>query len=324
MTDVLDVKNLKVSIRSDSHKFDVLNGINFSIQKGETLGLVGESGCGKTMTSLSILRMIDPPGKIESGDILLEKTNLMKLSHENMRKIRGNRISMIFQEPMNSLNPVFTIGEQLGEMFRVHLNDSRSEARKKSIEMLELVNLPSPEQRMKEYPHQLSGGMRQRVIIAMALACKPDLLIADEPTTALDVTIQAQILSLLVDLQKQMGMSILFITHDLGIVSEICDRVLVMYAGKIVESGPVQRVFQSPHHPYTQGLMKSIPRLGLKTKKLATIGGSIPSLWELPKGCRFSNRCPLVQASCKEKEPELRGVEEGREVACWLVRDRDA
>lgn len=327
MDKLLEVKNLSTSFISDQGRLRAVDDVSFFVRKGETVGLVGESGCGKSVTSLSLLRMIDSPGRIDSGEIWLNGTNIMTLSNSQMRKVRGSEISMVFQEPMNSLNPVFTVGNQIAEVFRIHQNLSGSELRQKTLEMLKLVNIPSPEKRIDEYPHELSGGMRQRVMIAMALACKPKLLIADEPTTALDVTIQAQILTLMVRLQKELGMAILFITHDLGVVAEVCDYVLVMYAGKIIESGKVSDLFKSPRHPYTKGLLASIPRLGKRQATLPAIGGVIPSLAELPKGCRFSNRCPYAKDLCHQKEPVLEELPEGRNVACWFhqeIRDKNA
>ncbi len=324
MTSLLEVKGLCTSFVYERRKFLAVDDVSFSIGEGEAVGLVGESGCGKSMTSLSLLRMVDTPGKIEKGEIWLKGRNLMTLSEAQMRQVRGNQMSMIFQEPMNSLNPVFTVGNQISEVFRIHQKLSRSEANAKAIEMLRLVNIPSPEKRVNEYPHQLSGGMRQRVMIAMALACHPALLIADEPTTALDVTIQAQILALMSRLQKEFGMAILFITHDLGLVAEICKRVLVMYAGRIIESGSVAEVFRNPLHPYTKGLLNSIPHLGKRQAVLPTIGGSVPPLWDLPTGCRFSNRCPRRMDICSTKEPPMKKGQNGSSAACWLVEDAHA
>lgn len=315
---LLVVKDLSTSFNSEGRKFLAVDNISFSIGKGETVGLVGESGCGKSITSLSLLKMIDPPGYLSHGEIWLDNRNLMDLSEGEMRKIRGNEISMIFQEPMHSLNPVFSIGDQIAEVFQLHGHLKKGEARLKAIEMLKLVNIPSPEKRINDYPHQLSGGMRQRVMIAMALACKPKLLIADEPTTALDVTIQAQILTLIGDLQKEVGMAILFISHDLGVIAEICDYVLIMYAGKIVESGTVQDIFCNPLHPYTRGLLASVPRLGHRQQSLATVEGTVPPLWNLPKGCRFSNRCPQVMPQCTQNEPRLTKIREKAYTACYL------
>ena len=317
MDTLLEVKNLSTSFLTEYGPLRAVDDISFSIKKSETVGLVGESGCGKSVTSLSLLRMIDSPGKIESGEIFFNQRNLLDLSESEIRKIRGNEISMIFQEPMNCLNPVFTIGNQIGEVFRIHRNLSKKESTLKTIEMLKLVNIPSPEKRINDYPHHLSGGMRQRVMIAMALACHPKFLIADEPTTALDVTVQAQILTLMAQLQSELGMAILFITHDLGVVAEICDRVMIMYAGKIVESGRVSKVFKEPRHPYTKGLLDSIPKLGQKKHFLPTVGGTIPSLWELPKGCRFSNRCPYKKEICQKEEPRLENIGPQESVACW-------
>jgi len=321
MTDsLLRVEHLVTSFRTDRGLIRAVDDISFSINKGQTVGLVGESGCGKSVTSLSILRLIQsPPGRIEpSSKIIFGGEDIVKLSEPQMRGLRGNRISMIFQEPMTSLNPVFTIGDQIGEVFRIHRGASKKEARERSIEMLRLVRMAAPEQRVDEYPHQLSGGMRQRIMIAMALACRPELLIADEPTTALDVTIQAQILDLMANLQRELNMAILLITHDLGVVAEVCDYVIVMYAGKIAEQGSVEAIFRAPTHPYTVGLLNSIPRLGHKTEYLPTIEGTVPSLANLPQGCRFQDRCKHVHAKCREQEPPLRSVAPGHEAACWL------
>jgi oligopeptide/dipeptide ABC transporter ATP-binding protein len=316
---LLRVENLVTSFKTERGVIRAVDDISFEVKKGQTVGLVGESGCGKSVTSLSILQLIQsPPGKIESGKILFGGKNLLDLGDSGMRGIRGNRISMIFQEPMTSLNPVFTIGNQISEVFRIHQNASKKAARERSIEMLRLVKIPAPEQRIDEYPHQLSGGMRQRIMIAMALACKPELLIADEPTTALDVTIQAQILDLMAQLQTELNMAILLITHDLGVVAEVCDYVLVMYAGRIAEQGPVELLFNEPRHPYTAGLLKSIPRLGHKTKVLPTIEGTVPSLANLPVGCRFQSRCPYVHDRCLKEEPQLVSVGDDRQAACWL------
>lgn len=319
---LLQVDQLVTAFKLESGILRAVDHVSFSIDKGETLGLVGESGCGKSVTSLSILRLIaSPPGKIESGRILFEGKDLVKLTEPEMRSMRGNRISMVFQEPMTSLNPVFTIGDQIAEVFRIHQKSSRTEAREKAIEMLKLVKIPAPESRFDEYPHQLSGGMRQRVMIAMALACRPQLLVADEPTTALDVTIQAQILDLIQKLQKELNMAVLLITHDLGVVAEVCDRVVVMYAGKVVEEGTVNQIFNKPQHPYTLGLLKSIPKLGHRSEYLPTIEGTVPSLLNLPQGCRFQSRCSKVHDACRQKEPLLQAVgnEENHKAACFLV-----
>ncbi len=301
-----------------------VDGVSYQLNKGEPLGVVGESGCGKSVTALSILRLIPvPPGKVVGGKILFSGDNLLDLSDDEMRKIRGNRISMIFQEPMTSLNPVFTIGNQIQETFRLHQGLSRKDALIETIEMLKLVNIPSPERCVKQYPHELSGGMRQRAMIAMALGCKPEVLIADEPTTALDVTIQAQILDLMIKLKEELGMAIILITHNLGVISETVRRVLVMYAGKIMEEAKTKVLFQNPQHPYTTGLLKSVPRLGDKVRfgkvRLNEIPGMVPSLYELPSGCKFSTRCCSVMAICKEKEPELKEIEQGHFNRCWLT-----
>ena len=332
---LLTVSNLVTSFHVGGKWVNAVDNCSFQVRKGRTLGIVGESGCGKSVTSLSIMRLIpSPPGRISSGEIEFEGQNLLHLKESEIRKIRGNRISMIFQEPMTSLNPVFTVGNQISEVYRLHKGASKREARELSIEMLTAVKIPSPEKRIDEYPHQLSGGMRQRVMIAMALACKPSLLIADEPTTALDVTIQAQILDLMNDLQNQQKMSTILITHDLGVVAETCEDVVVMYAGRVVERASVQELFTNPRHPYTQGLMESIPKLGVKQERLKTIPGLVPSLGNFPKGCRFQDRCRLASSECRDAEPELRkvpsafsgvqaqalakeGISTGTEVACF-------
>ena len=316
---LLEVKNLVTSFHTERGVVRAVDGVSFNIPKGKTVGLVGESGCGKSVTSLSILRLIQsPPGKITNGEILFEGEDLLKLNDAQMRKVRGNRISMIFQEPMTSLNPVFTIGNQIGEVFRIHQGADKKEARDRAIEMLRLVKIPAPEKRVDEYPHQLSGGMRQRVMIAMALACRPELLIADEPTTALDVTIQAQILDLMAELQQELNMSILMITHDLGVVAEVCDHVIVMYCGKIAEEAPVEQIFNAPQHPYTIGLLSSIPKLGEKVDVLPTIEGNVPSPGNLPRGCRFQDRCNKVHDQCRQEEPALYQTATGHQTACYL------
>lgn len=317
---LLHVKNLVTSFKTEAGTIRAVDDLTLQIRKGQTVGLVGESGCGKSVTSLSILRLIQsPPGYIESGQIEFDGKNILELDEAGMRKIRGNRISMIFQEPMTSLNPVFTIGDQIGEVFRIHQNANRKEARQRAIDMLRLVKIPAPEERVDEYPHQLSGGMRQRIMIAMALACRPELLVADEPTTALDVTIQAQILDLMADLQQELNMAILLITHDLGVVAEVCEYVIVMYAGRIVEEGPVTEIFKDPKHPYTAGLLRSIPRLGQKVATLPTIEGSVPSLANLPLGCRFQERCEFVHDKCRQVEPQLFQISRSHKSACHLV-----
>lgn len=314
---VLEVSNLETSFFIGGKQLKAVDNVSFSVGRGRTLGIVGESGCGKSVTSLSVMRLIPwPPGKITAGTINLEGKDLLKLSEDEMRKYRGNKISMIFQEPMTSLNPVFTVGDQVGEVYRVHKGANKREARDRAIEMLRQVRIPSPEQRVDEFPHQLSGGMRQRVMIAMALACRPGLLIADEPTTALDVTIQAQILALMNNLQAEVGMSVVLITHDLGVVAETCDDVVVMYAGKIVERASTKELFTNPKHPYTRGLMESIPKLGAHQSRLKTIPGLVPGLGNLPNGCRFQDRCPLASDECRAADPALRDVGGKHEVAC--------
>jgi oligopeptide/dipeptide ABC transporter ATP-binding protein len=321
---VLEIRDLKTYFFTYEGVAKAVDGVTYQLAKGEPLGLVGESGCGKSVTALSILRLIPiPPGKIVGGEILFKGKNLIDLSEEEMRKIRGNRISMIFQEPMTSLNPVFTIGNQIQETIKLHQGLSKRDSLEKAIEMLRLVNIPSPERCVNQYPHELSGGMRQRAMIAMSLACNPEILIADEPTTALDVTIQAQILDLLNKLKEELGMAIILITHNLGVIAETVNRVLVMYAGKIVEEAKTKTLFENPQHPYTRGLLKSIPRLGDKVRhgkvRLSEIPGVVPSLYEIPSGCKFSTRCPSVMDICKEKEPELKEIEKGHFSACWLT-----
>jgi peptide/nickel transport system ATP-binding protein/oligopeptide transport system ATP-binding protein len=316
---ILSVENLRTSFTIGGKLLHAVDDCSFQVNKGQTLGIVGESGCGKSVTSLSIMRLIpSPPGKISGGKIMFEGQDLCKLSDAEMRKIRGNKISMIFQEPMTSLNPVYTVGDQIAEVFRLHRGANKAQARERAIEILKKVRSPSPEKRVDEYPHQLSGGMRQRVMIAMALACEPALLIADEPTTALDVTIQAQILELMNVLREETGMACILITHDLGVVAETCDYVAVMYGGKIVEESPVRELFQKPKHPYTQGLLRSIPKLGQHTKRLSTIAGLVPSLGNFPKGCRFQDRCEFKQAQCTQEEPVLRPLA-GSRVSCHFA-----
>jgi oligopeptide/dipeptide ABC transporter ATP-binding protein len=313
---VLEVKNLETSFTSEYGVVKAVDNVSFDVYRGKTLGIVGESGCGKSVTSLSIMRLIpNPPGKITGGQVLYKGQDLLKLSPDAMRKVRGNEISMIFQEPMTSLNPVFTIGNQICEAISLHQDLSRAEVKNKAVEMLKLVGIPSPEKRVADYPHQLSGGMRQRVMIAMALSCNPNVLIADEPTTALDVTIQAQILDLLKELQDKVGMALILITHDLGVVAEVCDDVMVMYAGKVIEQGVGREIFKNPKHPYTRGLLNSIPTLSkdptgkVKKKRLETIPGIVPNLLHLPKGCRFQERCTFVTEGCRGVEPDLRVIQ---------------
>jgi peptide/nickel transport system ATP-binding protein len=318
---LLTIRNLHTYFFTDEGVAKAVDGVDLELKEGGTLGVVGESGCGKSVTALSVMRLIpDPPGKITQGEILFGGTNLLDLSEAAMRKIRGRSISMIFQEPMTSLNPVFQIGDQISEVLRLHEGMSRKAAWDRSVEMLKLVGIPSPERRVQEYPHQLSGGMRQRAMIAMALACSPKLMIADEPTTALDVTIQAQILELMNHLQRDKGMSVILITHNLGVIAETAQKVAVMYAGRIVEYTEVKPIFGNPMHPYTQGLLKSIPRLDqdhARKARLEAIPGLVPSLLELPPGCKFSNRCKYVFEKCVE-EPQLIEAEPGHMVRCWL------
>ncbi len=318
-TPLLEVKGLRTEFRTGGSSFAAVDGISFSLAPGETLGIVGESGCGKSVTSLSIMRLVpNPPGRITAGEIRLEGRNLLELPESDMRAVRGDDIAMIFQEPMTSLNPVQTVGDQIIEAVQLHRPLNASNARARALEMLRLVKIPSPETRLDEYPHQLSGGMRQRVMIAMALACDPKLLIADEPTTALDVTIQAQILDLLRDLRERTGAAIMLITHDLGVVAELAHRVIVMYAGRIVEEAPVDLLFADPQHPYTLGLLGSIPRLGSDgDERLTAIEGVVPNPYALPPGCRFSPRCPLADARCQAEQPSLREIAPGHRTACW-------
>jgi peptide/nickel transport system ATP-binding protein/oligopeptide transport system ATP-binding protein len=322
---LLKIRSLHTYFFTDEGVAKAVDGVDLELEEGGTLGLVGESGCGKSVTALSIMRLIpDPPGKIVEGEITFNGTNLLTLSEAEMRKIRGRSISMIFQEPMTSLNPVFQIGDQISEVLRLHEGMSRKEAWDRSVEMLKLVGIPAPERRIMEYPHQLSGGMRQRAMIAMALACSPKLMIADEPTTALDVTIQAQILELMNRLQKEKGMSLILITHNLGVIAETARKVAVMYAGRIVEYTDVRSIFGTPKHPYTQGLLKSIPRLDEhhgRKEKLEAIPGLVPSLLDLPVGCKFSNRCKYVFDRCVE-EPTLLEPVPGHFVRCWLYEKK--
>jgi peptide/nickel transport system ATP-binding protein len=305
MGSVLEIRDLVTEFRTEHGMVRAVDGISLAVPAKSTLGVVGESGSGKSVTALSVMRLVaSPPGRIAAGKIIYGGKDLLELPEPEMRAIRGNRIAMIFQEPMTSLNPVFTVGDQVAEAVRLHQKKSRSDARAVAIDMFRLVGIPSPADRVDNYPHQMSGGMRQRVMIAMALACKPDLLIADEPTTALDVTIQAQILDLLRSLQKEMGMSILLITHDLGVVAETCDEVIVMYAGRIVEQASTKTLFAGPRHHYTAGLLRSVPT-GNELGRLEEIKGIVPSLWELPKGCKFVDRCPASQPRCRDEEPAL-------------------
>jgi peptide/nickel transport system ATP-binding protein len=326
---VLDVKNLETVFFTNSGLFRAVDDLSFSVRRGETLAIVGESGCGKSVSALSIMRLVpNPPGRIVGGTVVLEGIDLLALDEAEMRKIRGDRISMIFQEPMTSLNPVIRIGDQITEAVRLHRDMTRRQAWQKAVEMLRLVRIPEPARRALEYPHQLSGGMRQRAMIAMALACRPALLIADEPTTALDVTIQAQILALVLDLQKELGMGLILITHDLGVVAQTAQRVIVMYAGKKVEEADVETLFADPRHPYTRGLMASIPAVpSLQDKadvRLAEIPGTVPSLTRLPKGCAFAPRCSLAIARCREEYPPLQHWGGDHLAACWRAAEMAA
>lgn len=317
---LVEIMDLKTHFFTDAGVVTSVDGVSYDIYRGETLGLVGESGCGKSVTALSIMRLVpDPPGRIVNGQILFDGRDLTALSNKEMRKIRGNRIGMMFQEPMTSLNPVYTVGDQIIEAITLHLGKTYDEARELAINVLKVVGIPSPEQRVDEYPHQLSGGMKQRVMIAMSLVCKPDLVIADEPTTALDVTIQAQILDLLRYLQEKYGMSILLITHDLGVVAEMAHRVVVMYASKVVEQADVVELFKNPLHPYTVGLFKSIPKLEEEQKELEPIRGVVPNPLDFPDGCHFHPRCPRAMERCREQEPPLVEVSPGHLSACWLT-----
>lgn len=317
---LLEVKNLRTKYKTDDGIIYPVDDISFRVKKGQTLGIVGESGCGKSQTALSIMRLIQKPGLIESGDVIFKDESLLKKSDDQMREILGNQMAMIFQEPMTSLNPVFTIGDQIEESIRLHKeNLSNAEIKQRAIDMLKLVGIPAAEKRYDEYPHQLSGGMRQRVMIAMAMSCNPQLLIADEPTTALDVTIQAQILDLMRKVQKEFNAGMILITHDLGVVAEMCQDVLVMYAGKVVEFGSVEDIFYRPRHPYTQGLLNSIPHFetGERMKSLKTIPGLVPNLYKLPSGCRFQDRCTFASDVCKKSEPQLENLRGVHRVACF-------
>ncbi len=314
---LIQVKNLQISFKYDGVMTPVIRGVSFDIKRGETLGMVGESGSGKSVTSREIMRLIaTPPARIDSGEIRFDGRDILTMSDDELRSIRGNRISMIFQEPMTSLNPVYTCGDQIMEVIRLHKGVSKKEARQMAIEMLREVGVQSPETRVDCYPHELSGGMRQRVMIAMALSCSPTLLISDEPTTALDPTIQAQILQLIKDMKKKLNMSVLFITHDLGVVAQNCDRVVVMYAGKIVEVAEVCELFDHPAHPYTQGLIMSIPKMSSDVEELYSIDGSIPSFGSLPSGCTFGPRCPYFTEECTKSEPVLKDIGGGHLCAC--------
>ena len=318
---ILEVRNLQTSFKTEAGEIKAVDGVSFDVPKGKTIGIVGESGSGKSITSLTIMRLLAKNGYIKNGEILYKGKDITKLTDKEMRDIRGNQISMIFQEPMTSLNPVFTVGQQISETIRIHKKVSKKEALNLSVEMLKLVGIPSPEKRINQYPFELSGGMRQRVMIAMALACDPEILIADEPTTALDVTIQAQILELIRDLQNRLGMSVIMITHDLGVVAETCDYVAVMYAGQVVEYADVRTLFKNPKHPYTLGLLNSLPRHDIDQEKLIPIKGMVPSPFDMPAGCRFAPRCPVATDICHGKMPELEEKESNSQIRCWLYSD---
>lgn len=323
MEKIIRIKNLHVQFSTYGGQVQAVRGVSFDLHKGETLAIVGESGCGKSVTSQSIMRLIPtPPGRITSGSILFKDQDLTKLSEKKMRDIRGADISMIFQDPMTALNPTLRVGEQIAENIMQHENISKEKAKEKAFEMLELVGIPNPKERLKQYPHEFSGGMRQRIVIAMALVCNPEVLIADEPTTALDVTIQAQILELFKDIQQKTDVSIVLITHDLGVVAQVADRVAVMYAGKIVEIGTRRDIFYKPQHPYTKGLLRSVPRLDLYESELVPIAGSPPDLFAPPSGCSFAPRCPYVMEVCDRMYPTSTKLKESHQVHCWLQDER--
>ena len=318
MSALLEVRELRTYFAGEGGEFRAVDGVSFSLERGRTLGIVGESGCGKSVTSLSIMGLVpQPPGRIAGGEVLFDGVDLLKLERKRLSELRGDKLSMIFQEPMTSLNPAFTVGDQIIEGIRRHRRMTQAEARERAIEMLRRVRIPSPERRIDDYPHRLSGGMRQRVMIAMALACDPKLLIADEPTTALDVTIQAQILDLMRALREETGTAIILITHDLGVIAELAHDVIVMYAGKVVERAEVSRLFADPQHPYTIGLLGSIPKLHAVQPRLAAIEGMVPNPLSMPKGCRFHPRCPFAVDRCRAEEPPLAKVRPGHDAACW-------
>jgi peptide/nickel transport system ATP-binding protein len=324
---LLDVRGLVTSFHTADGVVRAVTGVDFHVNRGEVMGLVGESGCGKSVTSLSILRLVAPPGRVEAGEVVFDGVDLLKLRERDMRRTRGERISMIFQQPTSSLNPVYDVGMQVGEMLELHRQMKRRAARERALELLQMVGIPDPRRRLEAFPHELSGGMAQRVMIAMALACEPELLIADEPTTALDVTIQAQILDVMRTLQRETNTAMILITHDLGVVAEMCDRVAVMYAGEIVEQSDVNALFADPKHPYTRGLIGSVPRLGEEREELAVIPGSVPNLIDLPVTCRFAPRCTARVAYdvrlATEIHPELRPVQQDHAVRCWIYHEAD-
>ena len=317
-TPLLQVKNLCTSFDVDAGEVRAVNGISFSLDKGKVLGIVGESGSGKSVTAYSIMRILVEPGRIKSGEILFDGQDIVKFSKKQMSEFRGKRVSIIFQDPMTSLNPTYTIGNQLREAILLHTNRNHEQANARAVEMLKLVGVNEPEKRLKQYPHELSGGMRQRVMIAMALACEPDILIADEPTTALDVTIQAQILELMKDLQKKLGMAIIMITHDLGVIADMCDEIIVMYAGRICERGTVDEIFYNPKHQYTKGLLRSIPKLDSRNQRLIPIAGSPVDLTSMPAGCAFASRCDRAMKICLTDLPEELPINENHRAACWM------
>lgn len=318
MTELLAVKDLRTHFLTPKGRVPAVDGVDFSLSEGEILGLVGESGCGKSVTALSVLGLVPSPPGIVQGEVNFQGSNILLLSERQRRLLRGKEIAMIFQEPLSALNPVLTVGEQISEVLSLHRGLKGKAAKEMSIDVLQMVGIPVPEKRFKDYPHQLSGGMRQRALIAMALACRPKLLFADEPSTALDVTIQAQILELLQDLQKELGTTIVFISHDLGLIAEVAQRVIVMYAGKFVEEAPVASIFASPFHPYTEGLLASVPRLDKPTSRLQPIQGSVPDLLNLPGGCSFHPRCPKAMEICRQESPHMKDLGMGRRVSCWL------
>ena len=317
-TTLLQVKNLHTSFFTDAGEVQAVNGISFNLDRGKVLGIVGESGSGKSVTAYSLMRILTDPGRVTKGEVLFKGEDVLKYSEQKMHSFRGSRISMIFQDPMTSLNPVYTVGNQLREAIKIHTNRNPKQVRERALEMLQLVGVNEPEKRLKQYPYELSGGMRQRVMIAMALACEPDVLIADEPTTALDVTIQAQILELMQDLQKKMGMSIIMITHDLGVIADICDEIIVMYAGRVCERGTADEIFYNPCHEYTKGLIRSIPKFGARHEKLVPIAGSPVDLLNLPAGCAFASRCDCAMKICLTEHPEEIRMNDKHIAACWM------
>ncbi|WP_242968910.1 ABC transporter ATP-binding protein [Marasmitruncus massiliensis] len=323
MDNLLEVRNLNVDFSNGDGQIRVISDLSFTLVRNEVLGIVGESGSGKSVTSLSVMRLLPTAGAQTQGEVLFEGKDLLSVSEQEMQQIRGNRVAMIFQEPMTSLNPIHTCGRQITESILLHSKMTKKEAQAKALQLLELCGIPDAPQRLKEYPHQLSGGMRQRVMIAIALACDPDLLIADEPTTALDVTIQAQILKLMKDIRKQRNMSVIMITHDLGIVSDFCDRVAVMYTGEIVETAPVKQLFRDPLHPYTTGLINALPRLTGPAGRLEAIEGMVPDAGQMPEGCRFNPRCKQATERCRREHPMLKTLSDGRCVRCFLFEDKD-